>query len=357
MRSGTGIFCSERVKKGLLLIVLMAVTKKTLSKHPEAGKLSYRDEDFRWATPEIVAEYRAQRLKCGIIADLGCGIGFQALAFAKTCKKVYAVEIDKDKIESAKKNAEILGISNIEFITGDALSGKVLERLKDAEIVFCDPERLPEESKRSVETIRPDIHELLKKYSAVTENIAIEFPPQMAEIPFDCEKEYLSVDGQLNRLTLYFNGLQKCGRSAVILPGKDKLCSAEEAALEETEKLGEYLHEADPAVVKAGLSAELSQKTKTALYFSGKAVFFTGDGKINSPFFKNSFKVVDSCRQDEHEIIAALKKHKAGKVILRFTIEPKEYWNVRGRIEAKLTGSKTYALLYLNDRAIVVEKY
>ena len=207
-----------------------------------------------------------------------------------------------------------------------------------------------------METIRPDIHESLKKYSAVTENIAIEFPPQMAEIPLTARRNiFLSMGAE--PADPLFQWVQKCGRSAVILPGKDKLCSAEEAALEETEKLGEYLHEADPAVVKAGLSAELSQKTKTALYFSGKAVFFTGDGKINSPFFKNSFKVVDSCRQDEHEIIAALKKHKAGKVILRFTIEPKEYWNVRGRIEAKLTGSKTYALLYLNDRAIVVEKY
>lgn len=334
----------------------MKISRKTLSKHPEAEKLSYRDEDLRWATPEAAAAYRAERLKCKVIADLGCGIGFQALAFAKECGKVYAVEIDGQKLASAKKNAEILGLKNIEFVHGDILDEKVIGRLKDAEIVFCDPERLPEESKRSVVTIKPSIPELLKKYSAVTENIAIEFPPQITEIPFDCEKEYISVDGQLNRLTLYFGGLQKCARSAVILPGKDKLCSAE-ATLEETEKLGEYLHEADPAVVKAGLSAELSQKTKTALYSSGKADFFTGDEKINSPFFKNSFKVMDTSRQDEHEIIAALKKHKAGKVILRFPIEPKEYWKVRGRIEAKLTGSKTYALLYLKDKAVVVEKY
>ncbi len=337
-------------------MILMVVTKKALSKHPEAVKLHFSDEDIRWATPEAVADYRAERLRCKVIADLGCGIGFQAFAFAKKCGKVYAVEIDTEKIESAKKNAKALGISNIEFIAGDVLSDKVLKQLKDVEIVFCDPERLPEESKRSVGTIRPSIPELLKKYSAITENIAIEFPPQMTEIPFDCEKEYLSVGGQLNRLTLYFNGLHKCNRSAVILPGNDRLCSDEEATLEETEELGAYLYEADTAAVKAGLSAELSNRTKTALYFSGKATFFTSEGKINSPFFKNSFKVVDICGQDEHEIIAALKKHKAGKVILRFPIEPKEYWKVRGRIEAKLTGNKTYALLYFDDKAIIVEK-
>ena len=200
----------------------MPSTKKALQKHPQAQGLHYREEDLRWATPEIAAKYRAQRLKCAVIADLGCGIGFQAFAFAKTCKKVYAVDIDKEKIAFAEKNAQELGLKNIEFIHGDALSEKVLKQLKDVEIVFCDPERLPEERKRTIGTIKPSIPELLKKYSAITEKIAIEFPPQITDIPFDCEKEYLSVDGQLNRLTLYFNGLQKCGRSAVILPEKEK---------------------------------------------------------------------------------------------------------------------------------------
>ncbi len=334
----------------------MVITKKALSKHPEAAKLNFRDEDIRWATPEMVAAYRAERLKCKVIADLGCGIGFQAFAFAKVCKKVYAVELDIEKLKLAEKNALALGLNNIEFIHGDVLDEKVIAKLKDSEIVFCDPERLPEESKRSVGTIRPSIPKLLKRYSAITKNIAIEFPPQITEVPFSCEKEYLSVDGALNRLTLYFNGLQICKSSAVILPGKDRLCSDENATLKETEMLGKYLYEADPAVAKAGLLAELSEKTGAELYLEGKTVFFTGDKEINSPFFKNSFKVVDICRQDEHEIIVALKKHKAGKVILRFSIEPKEYWKTRNKIESQLEGNKTYALLYLNDRAVVVEK-
>ena len=38
----------------------MVITKKALSKHPEAVKLHFRDEDIRWATPEVVAAYRAE---------------------------------------------------------------------------------------------------------------------------------------------------------------------------------------------------------------------------------------------------------------------------------------------------------
>ncbi|WP_243684043.1 hypothetical protein [Methanosarcina barkeri] len=41
-------------------------------------------------------------------------------------------------------------------------------------------------------------------------------PPE--RIPFDCEKEYISLDGQLNRLTLYLGGLKQYDRMAVALP-------------------------------------------------------------------------------------------------------------------------------------------
>src|SRR3989344_467941 len=334
----------------------MAKSTKALEKHSKAGKLHYRDEDIRWATHELAAEYRAQRLKCKTIIDIGCGIGFQSFAFAKNCKKVYAIEIDPEKIKLAAKNALILGWKNIEFISGDALSEKVISKLKGVEMVFCDPERSPEERQRNVATIKPSIPELLKKYRALTENIAIEFPPQITEIPFDCEREYLSIDGALNRLTLYFGDLKKCERSAIVLPGKERLCSDEKATLEETDQLGEYLYEADPAAAKAGLLAELSQKTKTKLYSSGKAVFFTSDKKVTSAFFKNSFTVVEVCKQDEHEIISALHQHEAGKVILRIPVDPKEYWNIRTRIESKLKGNKTYALIYIADAAVIVEK-
>lgn len=334
----------------------MVKTKKALQKHPLAKKLYYRDEDLRWATHELAAEYRAQRLKCKTIVDIGCGIGFQSFAFAKTCKKVYAIEIDEEKIKLAKKNAAILGWKNIEFIHGDALSEKVLKQLKNVDIVFCDPERSPEERQRNVASIKPSIPELLKKYRALTENIAIEFPPQMREIPFDCEKEYLSIDGALNRLTLYFGNLKKCERSAVVLPAGAKICSAEEATLEETDTIGDYLYEVDPAVTKADLLAELSEETGAELYGEGKAVFFTSDTKITNPHFKNTFKVIDMCAQEEHEIITALQKHEAGKVILRMPVDPAEYWKIRKKMEAKLTGNKTYALLYLGNEAVIVEK-
>src|SRR3989344_4350413 len=109
----------------------MKLGKHSILKKP-LEPLAYNAEDLRWATPEIVADYRAKRLKCQVIADLGCGIGFQALAFAKTCHKVYAVDVDHKKLNKAKKNAQLLGIKNIIFIHGDALDSKIAKQVADS---------------------------------------------------------------------------------------------------------------------------------------------------------------------------------------------------------------------------------
>jgi len=85
-------------------------------------------------------------------------------------------------------------------------------------------------------------------------------PP--GRIDFDCEREYLSVDGQLNRLTLYFGPLKRCERSAVVLKGDRHYMLESGVAtplvVPEVDEPRVYAFEPDPAVVKAGLLGELA---------------------------------------------------------------------------------------------------
>ncbi|MDP3733609.1 MAG: methyltransferase domain-containing protein [Nanoarchaeota archaeon] len=321
-------------------------------KHTQEHNLFFEKEDLRWATPEIVAGYRAERLQCDTIVDLGCGIGFQTLAFAKKCKKVYAVEIDKRKIEHAARNAQVLGLANIEFIHGDMLDPAVVQKITKANIIFCDPERLPEEEERTLQSIIPDVHTIIETYTQLTPNIAIEFPPQIKSIPFECEKEYLSLHGNLNRLTLYFGTLKMSERSAVVLPQNKKIGNNSLAKLSETKTMGKYLLEVDPAVVKAGLLAELSAITKTSLYAVEKAVFFTADISTKNPFFKHSFDICGQAKT-EQEVILLLQKYAIGKVLLRYAVHPQEYWTIRNRIEQKLSGDTKASLFKFGDVFIV----
>jgi SAM-dependent methyltransferase len=332
------------------------IAKKALEKHSQAEKFHFTDEDLRWATPEIAAEYRARRLKCKTIADIGCGIGFQTIAFGKTCDKVYAIEKDEKKIELAKKNAEAMELKNIIFIHGDALDQKVKEKIKDAEIIFCDPERPPAEEERKVENIQPDILKLIQIYRSVTDKIAIEFPPQIKDIPFDCEKEYMSVEGKLNRLTLYFGELARSKISVISLPQGAILRGDGRNKPKTSQRLMRYMYEADAAVAKAGLIGELANETQTQLYSEGKQTIMTSENYVTSPFFRNALEIIDTCLFHEEKIVALLQKHDAKNVVLRFEIDPKEYWEIRSRFERKLNGSKTIHLFKFDNKAVLAVK-
>ena len=82
--------------------------------------------------------------KDDIVFDLYCGIGTISLFMAKYAKKVYGVEIVVQAIEDARRNAEINGVSNVEFIAGD--TEIVLDNLINhhgvvPNVVMVDPPR------------------------------------------------------------------------------------------------------------------------------------------------------------------------------------------------------------------------
>ncbi len=87
-------------------------------------------------TPEKIAQEIARNIKSETIADAFCGVGGSAIAFAASCKKVYALDIDPNRLEMAKHNAGIYGRANIEFIEGDFI--EIASHLK-ADTVFLDP--------------------------------------------------------------------------------------------------------------------------------------------------------------------------------------------------------------------------
>lgn len=320
-------------------------------------------EGLQLSTPEIVAAYIAKRLKTDIIADLGCGIGGQVIFFAKECKKVYAVERNPEKLEYAKKNCELYGVRNVEFILGDALEGSTIEKVSDANIIFSDPARPLSEKERTLSNLEPPITEILRLYSVITHELAFHAPPQMppSRIALNCECEYLSLNGQLNRLTLYFGALKRCERSAVVLPGNAYLCSSGVAAIK-TGDLKEYVYEPEPSVVKAELLNELAhavaEKGEEIFFYKGdaKRTLLTSSKLIGSPFFKDAYRVVGKIEMDVSVIKELLKSKNAGKVVLRFDIEPERYWDVRKKLEEGLSGTRILHVFGFGKDVVVGEK-
>ena len=79
-----------------------------------------------------------------IVCDLYCGIGTIGIFAARYIKKVYGVEIVEEAVEVAKKNAEINGINNIEFIAGDVekvFNTMINEKKVLPTVIIVDPPR------------------------------------------------------------------------------------------------------------------------------------------------------------------------------------------------------------------------
>ncbi len=77
------------------------------------------------------------------LLDLYCGAGTVGLSMADKVKKLIGVEIIPQAIENAKENAKANGVSNAEFICGDA--GKIATKLalknEKPDVIVIDPPR------------------------------------------------------------------------------------------------------------------------------------------------------------------------------------------------------------------------
>ncbi len=85
----------------------------------------------------------AQIGKKDIVIDAYCGTGTIGIIASKYAGHVYGVELNRDAVRDARKNAELNNIDNIDFICADA--GKYMvnlaeEKLK-ADVVIMDPPR------------------------------------------------------------------------------------------------------------------------------------------------------------------------------------------------------------------------
>lgn len=90
----------------------------------------------------IAAEY-AGLTGNELLLDLYCGAGTIGLSMADKARKLIGVEIIAPAIENAKRNAQMNGIENAEFICGDA--GKIAQILysrgERPDVIIADPAR------------------------------------------------------------------------------------------------------------------------------------------------------------------------------------------------------------------------
>ena len=115
------------------------------------SKIKIDDDSFCYITIREIAdiiskiicyhllEHNLNPLKC-IIADYTSGVGGNILSFSKFFKLVYAIELDKIRVEYLKNNIDVYGYKNIKVINGCAIefnNNKLIE--SNPNIIFIDP--------------------------------------------------------------------------------------------------------------------------------------------------------------------------------------------------------------------------
>lgn len=320
-------------------VIHMTEVKKQLS-----GDFIHDEEGFRMSTPQVIAEYKARRLKTRTIADIGSGVGIQALNFALISNEVMAVENDAARIEILERNARNMGLTNLEIIRGDALEPRVVESVERADTVHSDPSRKQDGVRWSFSNLSPNPMEITSHYrqDRISFDLPSLFPVEL--IPADWELEYVSLMGELKRLSVYARGARKFTKSAISLPDEERIVAISDIdrEVEKSDIPLKWIYELDGSLYFSNLIPEFLHRCVNLklLYQDRQKTLVTGDKQIKNSFIKRTYSVLSSV-----ESIADLKielhRLRAGKVILRYPMEPSLYYEGKRNMESNLDGDRT----------------
>lgn len=163
-------------------------------------------------------EHFATRIQGMVVLETCTGGGFSTISLARHAAHVYTVEIDKARMDEAKKNAQIAGVEEkITFINGDILSQETQVLLPGVEAAFLDPDWAvtgPNHHYRFIHSnTRPPSDKLLTLIFSKTTNVMLIQPPfinpdEFITLPAH-ECEYLYLDNKHELFCLYFGRLAR----------------------------------------------------------------------------------------------------------------------------------------------------
>ncbi|WP_370650072.1 SAM-dependent methyltransferase [Oscillochloris sp. ZM17-4] len=256
------------------------------------------------------------------MADLCCGIGGDALALAAAGATTTAVDRDELRLAMAAANAEALGLSDrISTLRRDLLA----EGPPDAAAIFCDPGRRAGGRRRfHVDEYEPPLAHILS-WRERTPALAVKLAPgvDVAELPADCELEFVSLDGDLKEAALWCGPLAQVARRATVLRtdvdgqvqphtmATDQYASPSSFILHPSS----FLYEPDPAVIRAGLVTDLAAQIGAA-QIDAQIAYLTSTDLVATPLAR-AWPVIDWQPFGLKRLRASLRALDAGPVTVK----------------------------------------
>jgi len=285
----------------------------------------FTEEGLEQASRLKVASIHAGRFRsAGLkhIADLGCGIGAESLVFAGLDLDVSAYELDE--VTAAIATYNLARFENVKVEQADVTKID----LDEFDGLFIDPARRDlKDSKTSINKRKYDINDFSPSFDYVIEAASkkptiVKLGPGLdhKDIPDDAEAVWVSDDGDLVELTLYFGKVKRpdVKRAALLLTptGTHEITSTSTQRLDAPlAELGKYIYEPDAAVIRSHLVGDLAIELGLNI-FSNEIAYLSGDEPIVSPWLRG-YEVIENLVFDRKRLKAYLREKKIGTLEIK----------------------------------------
>ena len=330
--------------------------QRAAAKFSKAAEMYFVRAALEQASSEIVANYRAHRFaQAGFerIADLGCGIGGDAIALAAHAQ-VIGVEWDSLRLAMAQENVRVYGrAAQFQPLQADLLDLSSLP----VQACFFDPARRDEYGRRlfSVHQYRPPLS-LIDRWREKMDGTAVKISPGVdyAELPDEAEIEFISLKGEVKEGVLWFGDLRSgAGQRATLLPEGHTLTNQEMPSEPiPITSPQTYLYEPDKAVIRAHLVEALAQQLGAAK-ISPDIAYLTADSHHPTSFAR-CFAIEASFPFQLKRLRHYLRQHGIGQVTIKKRGSPLEPDTIRRQLRLKGSQHRVIFLTQTRGKAAVL---
>jgi len=329
----------------------------------------------------VAARHAGRMRRAGIsrVADLGCGIGGDSLAFAGAGLDVVAVDADEVTAAIAAYNLAPFGEDAAvqhgiaeEFVsanfadvhvtrTNPADSHEDAALLRDTRTaVWLDPARRTtghSETRRvTASDYSPSLDWAFDLASRMPTGIKLGPGHDRDALPADAEAQWVSADGSVVELVLWSGALAREGvrRAALVMRGDEshELTAGADAEDAGVRELGAFVHEPDGAVIRARLIGDVARSIDAGM-LDEKIAYLTGDAALTSPFVQ-SFRVREVMAANPKAISQVLRSNEIGTIEIKkrgMDVDPAAF---RKKLTLKGSQSATLILTRAGDRRMAI---
>ena len=335
--------------------------QRATRKFSRADRMFFTRDGLEQATAEPVAAHRAGRYAAaGIssVADLGCGIGGDALALAATGAEVIAIDKEWANVAPAQETAIAYDVGErVHPVLADLTELPALP----VDAFFFDPARRTSTGPRlapgrrlySVEEYRPPLS-FIDTWRPRVPDGAVKVGPGIdyADLPVDAEAELVSLDGDVREAVLWFGELRTgVARRATLLPGGHTLTDRDPDELRVMSPRA-FLYEPDGAIIRAHLVGQVAHLLGASL-IDPHIAYLTTDTAQPTPFAKG-YTIEDHFPYQLKRLRSYLRERDVGNATIKKRGSPLDVDELRQALRLRGHGHRTLFLTQVMGRPTVL---